>query len=112
MASNLPVPEPMNVGGNVQENWNYFKEQWENYLVATGLKEKTGEVQIATFLVVIGKECYQVYRKLALTAAQKANLKAIIEELEKYFRPKSNVTYERFIFNTCRQEAERTLTST
>ena len=109
MASNLPVPEPMSVSGNVQENWNYFKEQWENYLVASGLKEKTGEVQIATFLVVIGKECYQVYRKLALTAAQKANLKAIIEELEKYFRPKSNVTYERFIFNTGRQEARENI---
>ena len=104
MASHLPVPESMNLSGNVQENWSYFKEQWQNYLVASGLNEKAGEVQIATFLVLIGKECYQVYRKLALTEEAKKDLNAIVEALNKYFVPKRSVTYERFIFNTCQQE--------
>ena len=94
----------MSLKGNVQENWSYFKEQWEYYLVASGLSEKTGKVQIATFLVIVGKECYQVYRKLALTTEQKADLEAIVEELGKYFKPKSSVTYDRFVFNTCQQE--------
>ena len=104
MASHLPVPESMNLSGNVQENWSYFKEQWQNYLVASGLNEKAGKVQIATFLVLIGKECYQVYRKLALTEEAQKDLNAIVEALNKYFVPKRSVTYERFIFNTCQQQ--------
>ena len=79
MASHLLVPESMNLSGNIQENWSYFKEQWQNYLVASGLNEKAGEVQIATFLVLIGKECYQVYRKLALTKEAQKDLNAIVE---------------------------------
>ena len=78
----------MNVSGNVQKSWSYFKEQWQNYLVASSLSEKTVEVQIATFLILIGKECYQVYRKLALTEEQIKVLKTIAEELENYFLPK------------------------
>ena len=109
MASNLPVPEPMKVSGNVPANWMYFKEQWENYLVASGLSEKDDTVKIATFLVIVGKECYQVYRKLALSEDQRKNLTEIIGRLERYFRPKKNVTYERYVFNTCHQEAQETI---
>ena len=90
----------MNVSGNVQENWSYFKEQWQNDLVASSFCEKTVEVQIATFLILIGKECYQVYRKLALAEEQMKDLKTIVEELDKSFLPKRSVTYERFIFIT------------
>ena len=76
MASNLPVPESMQVKGNVQENWTYFKEQWQNYLIASGLSEKPDAVKVATFLVILGKECYQVYQKLNLTEEQKRNVTA------------------------------------
>jgi len=39
--NNLTVSEPMNVtSGTVAENWNYFREQWKDYEVATGLKQK------------------------------------------------------------------------
>ena len=101
MMSNLPVPEPM--------NWMYFKEQWENYLVVYGLSEKDNTVNIATFLVIVRKECYQVYRKLALSKDQRKNLTELIGGLESYFRPKKNVTFERYVFNTCHQEAQETI---
>ena len=32
MASNLPVPEPMQVQGNVQANWTCFNEQWHKII--------------------------------------------------------------------------------
>ena len=43
--NNLPVPEPMNVtSGNVAENWSYFREQWNDYKIATGLREKDKKI--------------------------------------------------------------------
>ena len=39
--NNLPVPEPMNLSsGKAAENWSYFREQWADYEIATGLSEK------------------------------------------------------------------------
>ena len=32
-------------------------------------------------------------------------MKTMVEELDKYFISKKSVTYERFIFNICQQEA-------
>ena len=57
MASNLPVTEQMQVEGNDQANWTHFKEQWHNYLVASGLSDKIDAVKVATFPVILGNEC-------------------------------------------------------
>ena len=43
--SSLSVSEPMNVtSGNVAENWSYFREQWNDYRIATDLREKDKKV--------------------------------------------------------------------
>ena len=90
----------------VQANWTYFKEQSQNYLVASGLSEKTDAVKAATFLVILGKECYQMYQKLGVTKEQKRSVAAIIAALEEYYQPRSNITYETFVFNTCLQNPQ------
>jgi len=48
----------MNVtSGTVAKNWNYFREQWKDYEVATGLKQKDENIQVATLRGVMGKYC-------------------------------------------------------
>ena len=37
---NIPVPAPMEVKGDLLRNWAFFKDEWEDYEVATGLREK------------------------------------------------------------------------
>ena len=64
--NNLPVPEPMNArSGNVAEKWSYFREQW-NYKIATGLREKDEKIRVATLKGIMGKDCYNIYKRLAL----------------------------------------------
>ena len=35
--SNFPIPAPMVCKGNLVANWEFFRQQWEDYEVATGL---------------------------------------------------------------------------
>ena len=52
----------------------------------------------------MGKDCYNIYKRLPLDNENKEKIKSILDALEEYFKPNLNVTYERFIFNTCDQQ--------
>lgn len=43
------------------DKWKHFKCAWDKYALATGLKEKPNNVQVATLLTVIGEEAHKVY---------------------------------------------------
>ena len=108
--NNLPLPEPMYVtSGNVAENWSYFREQWNDYEIATSLREKDEKIRVATLRGIMGKDCYNIYRRLALEAEEKERFTNILNGLVKYFKPALNVTYERFVFNTCDQQSHETI---
>ena len=65
---NIPPPAKMDMNGDVTQNWRYFQDSWNNYIIATDLKSSDAAVIVATLLSVIGKECYQVYMHLPMTA--------------------------------------------
>ncbi|KAK0135739.1 hypothetical protein N1851_028416 [Merluccius polli] len=50
----IPVPELMDMIGDVYNNCTFFRAQWENYEIATGLNEKTDKIHLATLLTVMG----------------------------------------------------------
>ena len=52
---NIPVPDPVEVKGDLLSNWTFFKDQWENYEVVTGLREKSKNVRVATLISVVGR---------------------------------------------------------
>ena len=52
----------------------------------------------------MGKDCYNIYKSLPLDNENKEKIKSILDALEEYFKPNLNVTFERFIFNTCDQQ--------
>ena len=52
---NTPVPAPMEVKGDLISNWTFFKDQWENYKVTTGLRDKSKNVRVASLRCVMGR---------------------------------------------------------
>jgi len=109
--SNFPVPAPMNVKGDPVNNWEFFRQQWTDYEVATGLDQQEQKIRLATFRSLMGKECLQIFLNLKLDAEQQGNVEACIQALEAYFKPKRNVVYERYQFNMCTQLPEETIDS-
>ena len=104
----LPMPFAMDMKGDVAGNWMFFKHQWRNYEIASGLAQKDESVRLVTLNVVMGKDCYDVLRRLP-DSANHTTVAETLSALERYFVPKRNVTYERFVFNSCHQGPRETV---
>ncbi|CAB4031929.1 Hypothetical predicted protein [Paramuricea clavata] len=107
--STFPVPSPMVCQGDKVANWESFKQQWEDYEVATGLEKRDAKIRLATLRSVMGKECMQIFMNLKLTVEERKDIEICIGALEAHFKPKRNVVYERYEFNLCSQNAEESV---
>lgn len=108
MAFSIPVPIQMDMKGDTYSNWTFFRAQWENYEIATGLDKKDAKVRVATLLTVMGKECHLIQRHLHMPEEDRAKPEKILDALEKHFEPSRNVIYERYVFNTTQQSQHET----
>lgn len=48
-------------------NWEFFRQQWEDYEVATSLEGKDAKIRLTTLRSVMEKECLQIFLNLNLT---------------------------------------------
>ena len=65
--SNFPVPSPMKVSGDRVTKGEFFRQQWEDYELGTGLEHRSEPVRLPTLRPVIGKECLDKFLNLELT---------------------------------------------
>ncbi len=90
MASAIPPPGEMKLTGDLANNWDEFRSEFEDYMLGTGLKEKEKEVQAATLQWVMGSECRHIYKhNLGLSAEQAKDPTAILDALEAHFKPQT-----------------------
>ena len=66
-SSAIPVPHPIDMKGDLANNWEFFKEPWTNYETATELDTKNEKIRVATLLAIIEEEALQIYRHLPIT---------------------------------------------
>ncbi|KAK3103001.1 hypothetical protein FSP39_015684 [Pinctada imbricata] len=100
MADRLLPPSPLNLQGNLKENWRRFQQQFEIYLSATQIKGKNEDVKSSTFLHVIGPDALEIYNTFTWeNEGDEKKLSKIVEKFASYCNPKKNVAYERHIFN-------------
>lgn len=109
MTSNVPFPSKMTTEGNASENWKYFKEEWGNYVIASGLDKKEPAVQVATLKCLLGRETTQILNNLGLDADKLGKVSEISAALDIYFIPTVNVIYERYIFGSAVQGPSETV---
>ena len=62
----------MKCKGDKVANWEFFRQQWEDYEIATGLDQRDQKVRLATLRSVMGKDCLQVSNNLSLVWSKKA----------------------------------------
>ena len=60
--AHLPVPKPLSIhSAEVAKEWKHWRKTWENYALATELKDKEPQVQVATLLKIIGSDANRVF---------------------------------------------------
>ena len=93
----------MEVKGNLRDNWTFFESQRDNYEIATGLDKKEDTIRAATLLSVMGRKCYRIFQHLDIPDGDRKKVSTILKALKEHFIPKTNVIYERYVFNTSDQ---------
>ena len=103
MAESIRQPDELVLGGNIAENWRKFKQEFELYLIATGLDTKTSRQKIALLLHVARKQAIEVYNTFSFTEEEDGEFDSVIEKFNSYCNPKKNETYERYVFHSRKQ---------
>lgn len=100
--SSLKPPEELSLEGDVRENFKRWKQKFEIYMEATGIKaneDMSAETKVAILLHVIGSETLEIYNTLEVTEEVRKDWTRVITELENYFMPRTNETVIRHMFN-------------
>lgn len=105
MANALPE---MCFTGNVAENWELWKSRFLNYITASEIDKKPNKVQCALLLHYIGQEGYRIYATFNLQPrgeGLEVTLNDVIKKFDGHFRPRKNLTYERYKFFNIKQQS-------
>ena len=111
LPNNFPLPSAMNCRGDVAGNWEFFRQQWCDYEIATGLIHREETIRLATLKSAMGRDCLQIFPNLNLSDDDKKKIDRCLEALDNYFKPSRNVVYERYVFNTCVQTNDESVQS-
>ena len=87
--------------------WKLWLQMWQNYEIVAKLALETEEYRRAFFLNTLGQEGLRVYNGLQLGNAP--TVQNIIDAFETHFVGRTNVTYERFVFNKRDQKANENI---
>lgn len=98
---------PLNLTGNVAENWKLWRLRFENYMLATELNKKDQATQCAQVLHYIGEEAFKIYTTFELLEEEKNKIAILLKKFETHFLPRENLSYERYQFFSYRQSPEQ-----
>ena len=111
----LPPQPPLQLNGNIAENWRKFRQKFEVYMSATGGGEKEDKIKTSILLHVIGEEAVEVYNTLTWDVHDNANppvlipdqqykLAVVLKKIEDFCLPKHNLVFEMHKLVTCKQQ--------
>lgn len=99
-ANFIRPPKPLVVGGeSIANNWKLWIQQYEWFEIATNMRHKSQNVQVATFMSSIGTDAVVIFNTFGCTAEEMGCIDEIKRRFAAYFTPKTNITYERYQFN-------------
>ena len=92
-------------------NWEFFKQRWDDYEIAIGLRNQESQVRLSTLRSIMGSECLQILKNLGLSEEESSSVAEVLSVLERYFRHQKNVVFKRFKFNSSFQLPNETVDS-
>lgn len=83
----------------MSENWKFFKQKFQNYLIASKANSEQNFYQVALFFSIVGDGASKIYNNFVLVNDEdKDNLSVVLKKFNDYFMPDKNVMYERHKF--------------
>ena len=89
MAGEFCPPKELDFTGNLSQNWNKWKKEFELYLTASESHEKSDAVKTSRLLTAIGNKARDIYYTFTFDAeGDNMKLKKVIEKFDEYMSPK------------------------
>ena len=104
MATRSFLQPPNPFAFNKPEEWSRWKSRFQQYRLASGLSEESGERQVSTLLYCMGESAEDILNMSDITVAQRADYTWVIEKFDQHFKVRKNLAFERARFNQRKQE--------
>lgn len=105
----IPLPGPLNIrSGDIIGNCKNFKQQWENYLAASGVGRQDEQTKRAILLTAVGQDVFQRYANMPTSVKEKPTASELLDAIEQNLTPSVNKRYIRATFNMAKQEQHET----
>lgn len=101
----------LSLNGNLSENWRRFKQNYDIFEEAAGIKTKPESIRIASFLNTIGEKAVEIFNGFDLSVEDRKDFAKIQNAFEKHCMAKKPILLERFQFFSRRQNDNETLKS-
>ncbi|XP_058810928.1 uncharacterized protein K02A2.6-like [Topomyia yanbarensis] len=102
----VPLPSPLLLEGNMEENLDFFEKSWANYVRATKMEtwpDTDNQQKVSFLLSVIGEQARKKFYNFELTEAQRATPDEASRAIRDKVIPKRNVILDRLEFFTANQ---------
>lgn len=97
--SKLNPPKELCFDGNLSQNWERWKKEFQFYMTATESNDKGEDVKTSRLLTAIGERAREIYYTFTFAeAADSMKLEPVIAKFDEYMNPKKNIPYLRFKF--------------
>lgn len=101
MDGSLKAPGPLSAHG---AGWETWVSQYDFYMRATEKDKKSGPIQVATLLTLLGPDGMEVFRSLRFDRDEdKDDIGIVKTKLGAHYMPRKNETFERYQFLKRRQ---------
>lgn len=105
METLLRAPEPLEVNGDLSENWKNFKSAFETFAIASGIEDKVSSRKAAVLTNLMGEEAKRnLFPVIDIKAEDQKDYEKLVAALEKYCVAKANLLYSRHQFYSRKQE--------
>lgn len=99
------------LSGSLSDNWRRFKQNYDIFEEAAGIKTQPEKKRIASFLNTIGEDALELFNGFDMSEKDRQCYAKIQNAFEKHCTTKKRIVYERFNFFARRQSDEETLKS-
>ena len=98
-----PLPEKLSLGDDAVGQWNFFKQQFEDYMILSDMNQAREDQKLAFLRSLLDKTTMDIVS--TFKEEEKKNVATLLKRLDVHIQGTTNVTRERFIFNSTSQHA-------
>src|SRR5436190_442654 len=108
----VKLPPNLNLQGlDTASEWKFWKQSFDDYLVTTGQDEAADKVKLSLLRNMMGSVSARIVATLPLSDGDCLIYDSVIKAIDNYANPRTNVVFDRFMFNARKQEEGETFDS-